>query len=81
MTRKTLEQFIDRRNSSGFDSNLQFEIDANGVGLDIDELGKPERNHEYAAWVWKTEHGFLVEFAGKLALYEVLPWDAEEVKR
>lgn len=39
-TTAMLKKFVKTRNESGFNSNLQFQIDANASGFGLDALGK-----------------------------------------
>ena len=40
LTLKQLTRFVKTRNKSGYQSNLQFQIDANACGFSIEDLGK-----------------------------------------
>lgn len=63
MTRKQLDRFISIRNKSLFNSNLQFQIDADQAGIKIKELGQPARSM-LGGYEWHTPHGLLVELPG-----------------
>ncbi len=71
MTKEQLEKFIKIRNESPFNSNMQFQIDANAAGFDNKELGEAQKidfNDGYG-WQWITPHGRLIESpAGRLTL-------------
>lgn len=67
MTKQQLMRFIKRRNASMFDTNLQFQIDAEACGFRIGDLGKATWNG-YNAYVWETPYGTLREVRGKLSL-------------
>lgn len=72
MTKDQLLKFIRIRNSSEFDSNLQFGFDAKEAGFAVKELGDVERvglKHD-PAYRWQTPFGFLQEFRGKLSLHD-----------
>ena len=69
LTAARLKKFVARRNKSAFNSNLQFQIDARGCGIDLDDLGdvhpyeSPEGGRCYR---WTTPVGELHEVAGIL---------------
>jgi hypothetical protein len=67
MTLEQIEKFISIRNESEFDSNLQFAIDANEAGLNLDELG-PGKKIDIKHYEWQTEFGRLIESGGILRL-------------
>jgi hypothetical protein len=67
MEKEQLLSFIKRRNESLFQSNLQFQIDAECSGFKVEELGKPEKISEYE-YIWHTKFGRLLESFGKLSL-------------
>ena len=60
MKKTSLDKFIKIRNKAINHNNLQFQIDAEEAGLDLQELGDPIRlkDGEYA---WHTPFGQLVE--------------------
>ena len=66
MTRKQLADFIRRRNTSEFQTNLQFGIDMNAAGILTSDLGKVTK--EEWGWAWQTRYGRLEERHGKLSL-------------
>lgn len=66
MTRAQLKAFIARRNASDFQTNLQFQIDANAVGIKVEDLGKAVK--ETWGYSWDTFYGRLEERQGKLSL-------------
>lgn len=73
MTKTQLKKFLKLRNSSEFTSNLQFQIDADACGFRVSELGKAKEVKllsDVSAWVWKTEHGYLIELGRSMVLYE-----------
>lgn len=43
LTMKQLEKFVSKRNKSGHDSNLQFQIDADACGFEVADLGDVRR--------------------------------------
>lgn len=67
-TLQNLYNFIDRRNASGFATNLQFQIDMDASDVDLGAAFKVENGY-----AWDTGHGILVENnklgSGKMALY------------
>ena len=65
LTRKKLENFVQVRNRSPHNSNLQFYLDASSCG--IKELPTAIKVEE-GTYLWKTEFGMLVEVYGKLFL-------------
>lgn len=72
LTEKRIREFIRVRNASQFASNLQFQIDADACGVDLDLLGAAAPvAHGYA---WTLPFGTLREdtrFAcGKMALFK-----------
>lgn len=74
LTYNKLKRFMKLRNSSRFNSNLQFDLDLNECGLTIYSLGKTNchlGNYESFYW-WDTEFGLLVEErrSGKLRLFK-----------
>ena len=62
-TKAQLERFVSIRNESGFQSNLQFGIDADEAGLDLKAIDGPYR-YEPGGWRWFTDHGELIEHSG-----------------
>lgn len=65
MTATQLSRFIHLRNKSPFQSNLQFEIDAQRAGFDSKELGTAIKTD--TGYEWRLKDGwFLVEKNGKL---------------
>ena len=67
MTKEQLHKFIKIRNKSSYRSNLQFNIDANEVGINLRELGEATRTRE-GDFIWKTPFGILKEHHGRLQL-------------
>lgn len=70
-TREKLRKFIDLRNKSDMQSNLQFAIDADEAGFDVSALGEPVRgsNSKGDYYLWDTPVGILKEQHGKLKLH------------
>lgn len=67
MTIDQIRRFIRIRNISEFSSNLQFAIDADEAGLNLDELGNGVRIAE-GHYEWQTPFGTLIEQFGQLRL-------------
>lgn len=67
ITQKKLERFIKMRNKSGFQSNLQFQFDADACGLKVADFG-PVTKHEEGFYSWDTPCGRLIERFGKMWL-------------
>jgi hypothetical protein len=69
---KQLIKFVNIRNSSPFANNLQFSIDAEECGFEVEELGKPvsfyQLEGDVKGYMWKTKFGMLEEVHGKLNL-------------
>ena len=72
MTKQQLIAFIKRRNSAEFNSNLQFQIDAEASGFKHADLGeiKKETIDGIDAYRWDTDHGCLIEVGRTMLLYE-----------
>lgn len=69
LTKAKVEKFIRIRNKSRFNSNLQFQIDAQEAGIRMDDLPKAEPL-EIGAYAWDLgKLGRLVERNGKLILH------------
>lgn len=69
MTTAQLTDFVNRRNTSEFQSNLQFQIDANAAGINVDDLGKALKGDD-GAYRWLLPTGEeLIERNGKMTLY------------
>jgi hypothetical protein len=72
LTMKQLQKFVKTRNKSGFQSNLQFQIDASASGFGVDDLGDvlPFTIDGFKGCLWKptTKDGvvWLVEFGRML---------------
>lgn len=67
MTEDQLKRFIAIRNTSGFDSNLQFHLDLGEAGLTVDDLG-PVTKIDAHHYTWQTPFGILREHYGELVL-------------
>jgi len=67
ITEKKLNKFIEIRNNSQYQSNLQFQIDLDEAGIVIDELGGCEKVKP-GLYKWETSAGTLVEENGELRL-------------
>jgi hypothetical protein len=67
LTEKRLDKFIATRNKSSFNNNLQFSIDADECGFDVNELGEPKKVSDYE-YHWNTPFGTLIEKNCKLHL-------------
>ena len=70
MIRAQLKKFIEVRNESRYNSNLQFQIDANECGFHASDLGKVKVTED--GYQWDTPYGLLVESGCNLTL-EVYP--------
>lgn len=72
MTEKQLRKFIKIRNASNFQSNMQFNFDAEAAGFRATDLGKPTKKQKedgtFFYW-WNTPFGILVERFGVLRLF------------
>ncbi len=72
MTKAQLKKFVVRRNKSEFQTNLQFQIDAEACGFRIGDLGevRPLNVGEGLpkAYEWTTPHGVLREYLGQMSL-------------
>lgn len=77
MTLEQLQKFIRIRNRSGFQGNLQFQIDAKEAGFPVSELGAVARTNSGFEWV--TPHGRLIEERGKLRLEVISQQAAREL--
>ena len=71
MTKEQLVAFMRRRNKSDYNSNLQFQIDAEASGFKVSDLGtvKPIEMEGIKAYEWATPHGKLIENCGKMSLH------------
>ena len=69
ITKNQLLKFVEIRNKSAFNSNLQFACDATTCGFDVKEL-ETCLNDEQGISTWKTPHGILTETNGRLSLNE-----------
>lgn len=72
LTVQRLRRFVAIRNKSGFSPNLQFSIDADSAGVDLDLLGKPVRFmfDAFTGYRWGTPYGTLVEYGRRLYFLE-----------
>ncbi len=68
MTKQQLLKFIELRNKSDLQTNMQFCIDAETAGFNIAELG--DGQHAEEGYVWNTPYGLLIEQNGMLRLKE-----------
>lgn len=69
LTKAKLDKFIKVRNKSPLNSNLQFSIDANACGFDVDELGDCIKVGEgHYRWITGVGSYVLYEYFGKLDL-------------
>jgi len=71
ITKKQLLKFIELRNKSEYQSNLQFEIDARAAGFSSTDLGqaiKVKNGDGFEDYVWETSFGKLTEHYGELTL-------------
>ena len=74
LTMKQLRKFVKTRNTSGFSSNLQFQIDANACGFEVKDLGDVEKFtlDGFGGYRWtvptKDRHVMLIEFGRRLYL-------------
>lgn len=71
MTRKQLEKFIKLRNTSDFQTNLQFQIDADASGFKVSDLGDPKvivGEYGIKSYEWATPYGTLREHLGVVTL-------------
>lgn len=68
MTREKLLRFVNVRNASPFNSNLQFQIDADECGIRISELGTPKKLPKHDGYQWRTPFGILIEQGGRMRL-------------
>lgn len=71
LTRNKLERFVEVRNASEFNTNIQFQLDASSCGFKIADLGdvtKLDDDRYGHVYVWQTPFGELVEAGGKLSL-------------
>ena len=69
LTLKKLERFVNTRNRSEFNSNLQFQIDASSCGFKVSDLGDVKKTGD-GTYYWITPHGMLVECGGRMFLSE-----------
>jgi hypothetical protein len=79
---KQLIKFINVRNSSSFGSNLQFSIDAEDCGFEIEELGQPVSFGQadgLKGYYWKTKFGILEEIQGKIFLHEIEKYPIKKI--
>lgn len=67
MTEAQVRKFIAIRDASGFNSNLQFQIDLEEAGLRIEDLG-PVTKQEEGVYSWSLPVGELREVYGQLFL-------------
>ncbi len=67
ITKRQMARFIKMRNSSDFQSNLQFQIDAEACGFRPSDLGDVKKIEE-GEYVWQTPYGTLREKYGKMSL-------------
>lgn len=67
LTMKKLQRFVKARRKSGFNSNMQFQIDANDCGFSVADLGEIEKFDidGFAAYQWKPT---IKEISGRHAL-------------
>lgn len=66
ITRKKLEKFVATRNRSEHQSNLQFQIDAEGCGFRLKDLPEVEKIGP-GHYVWRTRFGDLIELGGRMS--------------
>lgn len=73
MTLDQLRRFIEIRNKSAFQTNIQFVSDAAECGINVADLGDATRDEDpetgLPVWRWRTPYGLLVEQNAKLTLY------------
>lgn len=67
MTKAQLLKFIKMRNRSEYNSNMQFQSDAEDCGFNARDLGDVVKD-EHGDYVWTTPHGKLREHWGVLSL-------------
>lgn len=65
LMQKRMVRFVEIRNSSSFNSNLQFSIDLTEAGLTLDDLGHATKLGE-GHYIWNTRYGKLEEKFSKL---------------
>jgi hypothetical protein len=70
LTLGKLKDFIGRRNRSDFQTNLQFQIDADAAGIVLED-DLPKATREEWGYSWETPFGRLEERRGKLSLVSV----------
>ncbi len=66
LTLAKLEDFIRRRNTSEFQTNLQFQIDMDCAGIVAEDF--PQATKRAWGYSWETPFGRLEERRGKLKL-------------
>lgn len=56
LTKAQLRRFVQRRNQSGFNTNLQFQIDANECGFKVSDLGDVTKLtvDGFTAYLWNV---------------------------
>ena len=73
---KAILKFIRLRNSSEFDSNLQFQLDMDAAELKLKDIGKAVKFTDFdkqeVGWCWETPFGTLKEAGGKMSLHRNL---------
>lgn len=77
MTLQQLKKFIKTRNASAYQSNLQFQFDADACRFKISELGDAKKivtPGGITGYEWQTPHGKLREFMGKMFLEGTPEW-------
>lgn len=66
-TKRQLERFVRIRNKSPFNSNFQFQIDLETVGLKVADIGTAVKIRE-GVYEWRLANVTLVEDDGELSL-------------
>lgn len=69
ITAEKLRRFVKIRNASAFNSNLQFQADADEAGFSSTDLPEPTKP-KIGLYVWKFPFGLLVERNGVLDFTE-----------
>ena len=71
ISKRQMVRFIKMRNASLFNTNLQFQIDAETCGFRVNDLGEVKvvtGEHGIKIYEWTTPYGVLREQYGKLTL-------------
>lgn len=89
VTRKQIDRFVKRRNKSDFNTNLQFQIDANACGFRVDDIcnGQPpqrlllEKSFIAHQWKFETDEGpvRMIEFGNLLYVNYHLDANSEKM--